>query len=82
VDAWLQAIPDGHGRVTYVISATDGRRPPAELESVYGLARTWYRVTEPLLQTGAPMDALPVLTDDFVPVERLVSRLLLGHAGQ
>jgi predicted membrane-bound spermidine synthase len=82
VDAWLQSIPDGQGRVTYVISATDGQRPPAELESVHGFARTWFRVTEPLLKTGTPVNALPVLRDDFVPVERLVSRLLLGHAGE
>jgi spermidine synthase len=81
VDVWLEGIPGSQSRVTYVISATNGSAPPLQLESAHGLARTWYRVTEPMLETGTPMGSLPVLTDDFVPVERLVSSLLLGVAG-
>ena len=38
-------------------------------------------MTESLLETGTPLDRLPVLSDDFVPVERLVSRLLLKEIG-
>jgi spermidine synthase len=81
VDVWLEGIPGGQSRVTYVISATDGPEPPLQLASAHGLARTWYRVTEPMVKSGTPMSALPVLTDDFVPVERLVSSLLIGVAG-
>ena len=51
------------------------------LESADGLARSWLRVTESIAETGTPMDRLPVLTDDYVPVERLVSRLLLKEIG-
>ena len=82
VDAWLEGIPEGQGRVTYVISASAGPEPPLQLESTGGFARTWYRVTEPLLNTGTPMQALPLLRDDFVPVERLVAPLLLGQSGR
>jgi spermidine synthase len=81
VDVWLQDLPDGQSRITYVISASDGARPPPQLESAHGFARTWFRITEPLLETGTPPGELPVLRDDYVPVERLVSRLLLGVSG-
>ncbi len=81
VDVWVDHVPAGGGRVTYVVSASDGSEPPFELESVNGFARSWLRVTEPLMNTGTPERALPVLTDDFVPVERLVSRLLTGVSG-
>jgi spermidine synthase len=81
VDVWVDHIPAKGGRVTYVISASDGPDPPMELESVNGFARSWLRITEPLMNTGTPAGALPVLTDDYVPVERLVSRLLTGISG-
>jgi hypothetical protein len=81
VHVWLQAIPDGQERVTYVVSASNAAEPPMSLESAHGFSRTWFRVTEPVLNTGTPLSALPVLTDDYVPVERLVASLLLGQSG-
>lgn len=82
VEIWLDRIPDGPGRATFIISA--GLREtswPRVLESRDGLARSWLRVTESVAETGSPVTSLPVLTDDFVPVERLVSRLLLSEIG-
>ena len=82
VEIWLDRIPDGPGRATFVISA--GLRQtawPRVLESEDGLARSWLRVTESVAETGTPVTRLPVLTDDFVPVERLVARLLLNEIG-
>ena len=81
VDVWLHRIPAERSRATFVVSAIDGPSPPEVLESSYGLARSWLRVTEPVLETGTPIEALPVLTDNFVPVERLVSPLLLETVG-
>ncbi len=81
VHVWLQGIPDGQERVTYVISASDSDEPPMSIESEQGFDRTWFRVTAPVLETGTPLDRLPVLTDDYVPVERLVARLLLSQSG-
>lgn len=81
VDVWLHRIPAERSRATYVISASDGAPLPAVLESRQGLDRSWLRVTDPVLNTGMPMDALPVLMDNFVPVERLVSPLLLETVG-
>ena len=82
VEIWLDRIPDGPGRATFIISA--GLREtswPRVLESGDGLARSWLRVTESVAETGSPVTSVPVLTDDFVPVERLVSRLLLNKIG-
>ncbi|MGD8978306.1 MAG: fused MFS/spermidine synthase [Gammaproteobacteria bacterium] len=81
VDVWLHRIPVERSRATYVVSASDGAPLPAVLESSHGLDRSWLRVTDPILNTGTSMDALPVLTDNFVPVERLVSPLLLETLG-
>lgn len=81
VDAWLETLPQRPMRMTYVISASDLRAPPDRILAQRGFERTWYRITEPLLHTGTPLAELPELTDDFVPVERLVASLLLGKAG-
>ena len=82
VDIWLDRIPVGPSRATYIISARDRESPwPRVLESGDGLARSWLRVTETVASTGTAPESLPVLTDDFVPVERLVSRLLLKEIG-
>lgn len=81
VDIWLDRIPDSRSRATYVISAADAPPPPPVLEARNGLARRWLRVTESVLDTGTPLASLPVLSDDFVPVERLVSPLLFETVG-
>ena len=82
VDIWLDRVPGGAGRATFIISAlTSPASWPSVLESRDGLARSWLRVTESIEETGTPMERLPVLSDDYVPVERLVSRLLLKEIG-
>jgi len=81
VDAWIDRVPTKIARMTFVLSATD-LKPPADMNRVtQGIDRTWYRVTEPLLATGVPSSELPELTDDYVPVERLISPLLFGQYG-
>ena len=82
VHVWLQELPDTPVRTTYVISATDGVEPPPVLRSQRGFPREWLRVTERVMGTGTPEAGLVVLRDDFVPVERLVSRLLVTELGR
>lgn len=82
VHVWLERPPTEPTRITYVISATDSVEPPRRLRAQRGFERVWFRVTEVLTATGTPMDDIPVLTDDFVPVERLVSRLLTTDLGR
>ncbi len=82
VDVWLERIPQAAQRMTYVISASD--RPIARdmLESSEGLQRRWYRINTPLLNSGTRLAELPLFSDDYVPVERMISSLLLTHEGR
>ena len=82
VHVWLEALPDGPARETFILSATDRFEPPRTLTAQRGFERRWVRVTRHLESNGTPLDALPVLSDEFVPVERLIGRLVLGGLGR
>ena len=81
VNVWLDSIPGKAQRMTYVITASDMRIEHDLLESQNPFQRRWYRVTEPLLASGTPLEQLPILSDDYVPVERLISSILLTEIG-
>ncbi len=81
VDVWLERPPDVPTRLTYVISASDRFPAPDFIEARYGAHRTWYRITEMLDASGTPLARIPVLSDDFAPVDKLVSTLFTGRAG-
>ncbi|MBV2089726.1 MAG: fused MFS/spermidine synthase [Candidatus Thiodiazotropha sp. (ex Ctena orbiculata)] len=78
VDLWMEGVP-GAERVTFVLSATNSERPAEIVQARFGFERTWFRVTEKLMTLGKPLDQLPLLTDDYAPVERLIAGLLLGE---
>ncbi len=80
VDIWMEGAPE-HERVTFVVSATNGAALPERIDAASGLPRTWYRATEAVMGFGTPAAALPVLTDDFAPVEGLIAELLIGADG-
>jgi len=82
VDAWMDEVPSEPGRMTFVISASNGPELPKVVYARRGLERQWLRVTEPMRRTGTPMAELPLLTDDFVPVERLVSGFFFSELGR
>ena len=81
VDVWLETLPSQPSRMTYVISASDVRIDKDILYAQQGFQRRWLRINEPLANTGTPAAELPVFTDDYVPVERMISGLLLGREG-
>jgi len=82
VDVWLDQIPDESLRMTFVISASNKRSIHSDrLVSQQGFNRNWFRINEPLMATGTPISELPVFTDDYVPVERMISGLLLTREG-
>ena len=76
VDVWLDQAPDTVTRVTYVVSAQDTRPMPPIITAQHGFERRWLQINAPLFATGTAMADLPILTDDFVPVERLLAGLL------
>ena len=82
VHVWLEALPDAPVRETFILSATDRFEPPRSVTAQRGFERRWIRVTHHLESSGAPLDTLPVLTDDFVPVERLIGRLTFTGLGR
>jgi len=81
VDVWVDSIPEKATRMTYVISANDIKDSPDYIQAQRGFDRKWYRINGPLKMTGTPPNDLPVLTDDYVPVERLISKLMFTAEG-
>lgn len=86
VSVWLDGLPPEamHGpvRQTFVLVASDHLALPDTIHASRGLPRSWVKINAPLLQSGTRLSALPVLTDDYVPVERLVSSLLFSAYGR
>ena len=82
VHVWLGEVPSMPVRETYILSATDMLEPPRSVTAFRGFERRWIRVTHRLESSGTALDALPVLTDDFVPVERLAGRLMFTGLGR
>ena len=81
VDVWLDSIPAQPGRMTYVISASNAHIDSDVLLASRGFSRQWLRINDPLANTGSSLQSLPVFTDDYVPVERMISSLLLTAEG-
>jgi spermidine synthase len=81
VDVWLEETPEAVSRVTYVISAQNSRPLPEIIKSQRGFERLWLRVNGSLSNRGTAMQDLPILTDDYVPVERLLAGLLFSSDG-
>jgi predicted membrane-bound spermidine synthase len=67
---------DEGGRVTFIIIAGAAPTSVDRLSSLRGLARTWARWPGDDLERRIAAANPPALTDDFAPVERLLSRLL------
>lgn len=82
VHVWMDVVPPDAERMTFVISASNSREPPDVLLARRGLDYRWVRATEPMMKTGTPFDRLPLLTDDFVPVERLVAAFYFEDLGR
>ncbi len=81
VDVWLDEIPDEPRRMTFVIAASDRAFNDDVLYAQRGFERRWLRINEPLLNSGDRLADLPIFSDDYVPVERLIADLLLTRQG-
>jgi spermidine synthase len=80
VDIWMDQVPEDP-RFTFIISASNGPRLPKTVVARRGFQRAWSRMTEDIMAYGTPLEKIPLLTDDFAPVERLIANLLLGEDG-
>lgn len=79
VDVWLDQAPNQVERITYVISANNSMELPQTIFSQRGFQRRWLKINEPLNVTGTSPNLLPVLTDDYVPIELLLAGLLFSN---
>ncbi|MDH5360097.1 MAG: fused MFS/spermidine synthase [Gammaproteobacteria bacterium] len=78
VQIWLEEWSEKHQRQTYVIAAGSAPILSDKVHSEHGLKREWQEVSHYLANSGTSFDALPVLTDDYAPVESLLSQLIFG----
>jgi len=81
VSIWREAGETGgispDGRITYEVVAASAGAPVATLRSAFGIRRIWQRI--PLGDLMDPGGEPPViLTDDFAPVDRLLSGVLFS----
>ena len=67
--------------MTFVIAASDRRFDEDVLLARRGFERRWLRINEPLFRSGDRLADLPVFSDDYVPVERMIADLLLTTQG-
>jgi len=81
VHIWLNELPSQATRMTYVLSATH-RDFPDNITAQHGFERRWHKMTNKLILSDTPLAELPLLTDDYVPVDRLVSRLITTKLGR
>lgn len=81
VDIWTEAGQVDVKRYTYVISARDTAAMPASIASQQGFKRRWQNVTSRIISTGMDMADIPILTDNYAPVERLSADLVLKEYG-
>lgn len=81
IHVWIEDILKSSRRMTFVISASNQEIQNRQLYSRRGFRRVWNRVDDIMINTGTDIGTLPVLTDDYVPVERLIARLLLTEEG-
>ena len=81
VEAWAEAGEMGQrGRVTFVLVATNQPSDMQVLNARRGADRTWIRWPEADFRARALAPGVPILTDDYAPVDRLMSDLLLAPA--
>ncbi|MGD8206647.1 MAG: fused MFS/spermidine synthase [Thiohalocapsa sp.] len=77
VDLWMDRVPEAE-RVTFIVSASNGPRLPKTIRARSGFERSWSRMTDDLMAFGTSPEELPILSDDYAPVERLIAELLTG----
>ena len=81
VDIWMEAAQTDVKRYTYVISAQTERAMPQQLIARQGFKRNWHNVTRQITSEGTELTDIPLLTDDYAPVERLSAELVLKEYG-
>jgi spermidine synthase len=79
VEVWVEASEQPAGRrITYLVLASDTPSPAARIAARRGPERSWARLPPDYVASRWHAAQVPVLTDDFAPVDRLMSHLILS----
>jgi spermidine synthase len=81
VEVWVEMAEAAGRRVTYLVLASDAPTPVGRLASRRGPERGWARLPPEFVAARIAAAELPVLTDDYAPVDRLMAHLLLSAEG-
>lgn len=80
VEIWREdvgGVGAAESRVTYIVTASDADTPGRELHAAFGIRRSWTQMA--VADMMEPTAEAPVLlTDDYAPVDRLLSRVLFS----
>jgi hypothetical protein len=81
VEVWLDA-DDARSiqRINYVVVAAHAPTPSDLFHSQRGIRRSWLRLSAQQLASRADVANAPILTDDFAPVDRLLSHIIFDPA--
>jgi spermidine synthase len=81
VEVWLDAADMRSGeRINYVVIAAAAPTPGDLLHSRRGIRRSWLRLSAAQLAERADPVGATILTDDFAPVDRLLSHIIFDPA--
>lgn len=81
VDIWSDDINTEYLRQTFVISANNSSPMPKEHHSRSGPKRYWKNMTQQILRQGVALNDVPLMTDDYAPVERMSANLVFSEQG-
>ena len=77
VEVWVDREQYGTpGRITFVVVASQQPTGEKQLQAVRGLDRNWQAMSTAQMTAYIDTHPLPTLTDDYAPVDRLMSSLL------
>lgn len=79
VEVWVEATEQPAGRrITYLVLASDVPTPAGRITARRGPQRVWARLPPDYVASRWAEARVPVLTDDYAPVDRLMSHLILS----
>jgi spermidine synthase len=81
VEVWVEMAEAPGRRVTYLLLASDTPSPVARLAARRGPERGWARLPPGFVAARIAASGVPVLTDDYAPVDRLMAHLILSREG-
>ncbi|HSV28134.1 MAG TPA: fused MFS/spermidine synthase [Candidatus Omnitrophota bacterium] len=79
VEIWVDGDELAQGeRLTYLVLSSDTPTDAPALRASRGIPRHWVRLRDDQVRAKVAEAGVPVLTDDFAPVDRLMAHVLLS----